>query len=120
LDKEELRARKICAWCNFVAECKDCPHREWPSGKWHKKPRWDWKKCQEWRHYLKTRRRKFIEKVRKFLKLHSWYQQVINPLYDDPKPRKFKIIRICTICEKKQEFKKKNIQDKKSKWINID
>jgi len=106
MTKEEKVAREVCAWCNFVAKCEDCPHREWPSGKWHKKPRWNHKKCNEWRYYLKSRRRKLIEKIRKAFKLHKWHTEctiLVQPF----------IRRTCTICDEKQEFKN-------NKWIKVD
>lgn len=53
MNEQEQEARQMCAWCNWVKECKDCPHRKFPQGKWLKEPLWDWKECQEWRYYAK-------------------------------------------------------------------
>lgn len=112
MNKEEIQARKVCAFCNWVKECEDCPHREWSSGKWHKKPRWDYLECQEWRYYLKKWHEKLIRRIRRFLKIHKWYTS-------SSIEREYKIIRKCTICEKEQEYIS-NKDYTKGKWINID
>ena len=72
MNDEEKEARELCAFCNFVIDCKDCPRREWPSGKWHKKPRWDHIKCKDWITYTNYP----IGRIGRFLcriGLHKWY-----------------------------------------------
>jgi len=115
MDKEELRARSICADTNWVKECEDCPHREWPSGKWHKKPRWNYLECEEWKYYLRKPYEKFIRKIRRIIRLHKWFIEIqYRGLLHNP----IRIIRTCTICEKKQEYKS-NKDYTKGKWVNI-
>jgi len=107
MNKEEKEARKVCAWCNFNNECEDCPHREWPNGEWHKRPRWNYLECEEWKYYLRKPYEKFIRKIRKIFRIHKWFVEI--------KWDSVKIIRTCTICEKKQEYKS-NKDYTKGKW----
>lgn len=69
MNKKEKEARILCAFANWVSNCKDCPHREWPEGKWHKKPVFNWKKCQTWRYYLPKYKVPWIHVIRSILRL---------------------------------------------------
>jgi len=110
LNKEEKEARKVCAFCNWVKECKDCPHREWPSVKWHKNPRWNYLECNDWKYYLRKPHEKFIRKLRKLLRLHKWFEEVeYGPA---------RLVRTCTICGKKQGWKYHKL-NKGRKWVDV-
>jgi len=50
---KEIEARKLCAYCNFSKDCEECSHIDWPNGNWLISSQFDWKKCNEWRYYLK-------------------------------------------------------------------
>jgi len=74
MNKAEKVARDLCAFCNFNAKCEDCPHREWPSGKWHKEPRWDYRECKQWVLMLMVHP---VGRIGRFLcriGLHKWYR----------------------------------------------
>jgi len=97
MNKEEERAREICAWCNWAEECKDCPHREWPEGKWKDKPMWDYKKCEDWRYYL---RNPIVTKLRAFLcwiGIHKWY------VFVDYEDKANLLHRECIYCNVEQK-----------------
>jgi len=74
MNKAEKEAREYCAICNWVKECKDCPHREWPEGKWLEKPLFDWEECREWVHYLKNPIKSALGRFLCWLGFHDWFE----------------------------------------------
>ena len=110
MNKGEERARSICAWCNWAKERKDCPHREWPSGKWYKKPMWDWKKCNDWKYYLRKPHEKLIRRIRRLLRWHKWFE--------DMEYAPARLIRTCTICGKREEYRA-NRDYTRGMWFRI-
>lgn len=63
--EEEAEARAFCADCNWKPSCVECPHLEFPQGKWHKKPLWSSKDCAEWKLYLPNFHRRIYERIKR-------------------------------------------------------
>ena len=67
MNKDEAWARSICSFCNWSTNCMNCAHREWPSGKYYKEPRFDWEKCREWIYYRKSPIQTNYEKLKELI-----------------------------------------------------
>lgn len=97
MNEKEKRARDVCAYCNFVPDCEACTHREWPSGRWYKVPRFNWKKCKHWRAYLISPIVSLFRKILCFMGRHRWYTSV-NWKW------RGRMERECTRCPSKQIY----------------
>jgi hypothetical protein len=112
-DKEEKKARSICAYSNFCLNCEECSHREFPSMEYSGLPKFDYLECKMWTEYVDTKLDNvysFYRMLRCLVGLHNWNQ------YDKIVDMKYCIFRKCLRCKNEEKYVS---DENKSKWVKV-